>query len=335
MLAFMVSIMTMSSAALGSGAVVVGGHNVDYVKWEDPKEKAFSLEVPKGWTVTGGLFRYASVDTRPGIVALSPDEKIRISIGDEEVPPFAVPNYMLEMGGFAEGSWYSPGYGVNMMVLRYMTGAEFAEWYVNGILSASGFADISFREIKDLPEATQAINQIYAQHGLPVTLNIGEVVFDCSLEGQQVKGYYFAGTQLGAETTWNVQYLYGCLAEASQEDLARSVFEHMITSFKVNPEWENMQNQIAGATSAIVTDTNNKISETIHQSYVNRQKSEDETSRKRSNANLGLTDVMDPETGETWKVTSGSNYYWRCGGNIVGTEVYDSPGIDCVPVKEW
>ncbi|MFQ6083367.1 MAG: hypothetical protein ACE5WD_08410 [Candidatus Aminicenantia bacterium] len=30
-----------------------------------------------------------------------------------------------------------------------------------------------------------------------------------------------------------------------------------------------------------------------------------------SNAIVGNIDVIDPETGETWKVKAGHNYYWR------------------------
>lgn len=84
----------------------------EFVPWEDPQEKAFRLQVPKGWQVSGGLFRYASVDIRFEVVAVSPDEKIIIRLGDHEVPPFIEPNPTLAFSGFPEGSLYSPRYGV-------------------------------------------------------------------------------------------------------------------------------------------------------------------------------------------------------------------------------
>jgi hypothetical protein len=47
--------------------------SLSYVRWQDPRENAFSLDVPSQWKMSGGLFRFASVDTRAGVEALSPD----------------------------------------------------------------------------------------------------------------------------------------------------------------------------------------------------------------------------------------------------------------------
>ena len=65
--------------------------SVAFVPWTDSRERAFSLKVPKGWRVSGGLFRFASVDTRPFVEAGSPDNNIRIFLGDAELPIFALP----------------------------------------------------------------------------------------------------------------------------------------------------------------------------------------------------------------------------------------------------
>ncbi len=53
---------------------------LQFVKWEDPNEKTFSDDVPKGWKVSGGMFRFALVDTRVELVVTSPDDKITISL---------------------------------------------------------------------------------------------------------------------------------------------------------------------------------------------------------------------------------------------------------------
>ncbi len=63
----------------------------------------------------------------------------------------------------------------------------------------------------------------------------------------------------------------------------------------------------------------------------------DNIARDYSNATLGVTDVRDPDTGETWNVASGKNYYWRQQGTngIVGTETFDRPDIDFAPLEEF
>jgi len=48
------------------------------VKFEDPFEQAFTVEVPQGWTVRGGLFRLGYSDYRPMIDLVSPDGSINI-----------------------------------------------------------------------------------------------------------------------------------------------------------------------------------------------------------------------------------------------------------------
>jgi hypothetical protein len=130
-----------------------------YTTWSDPKENAFSVDIPSGWEVSGGLFRFASVDTRPSLLVLSPDKEIYISGGDSGVPPFVVPSRLLEMTGFREGRWYSPGYGVNMLVKRYLDGRNFAKEYVMQKI-AGGYSDLAFTGEKDRPDVSKVIDDI-------------------------------------------------------------------------------------------------------------------------------------------------------------------------------
>lgn len=305
-----------------------------YVKWQDPRENAFSLEVPSQWKTSGGLFRFASVDTRSAIEVVSPDGKIRITGGDAEIPAFTVPNPTLEMAGFREGSWYSPGYGVYRMVRRYVPGTAFAQEYVTAKVTR-GCSDVNLTETRDRPDAVQAINAIYAQYGnlgFSINLTAGEVAFTCRREGQSLQGYYFAGTQLTQAygvSLWNVELLYGYLAASDKVAEAQSVLEHMLKTFQLNPQWVAMQQNITANTSSIVSRTSQEISNIISQSYWNRQGVMDELSRRRSNATLGVEDVIDPVTGREIKVESGSNYYWiDHRGTIVGTDTDTRPNID-------
>lgn len=311
-----------------------------YKTWWDPKEHAFSVDIPSGWEVNGGLFRFASVDIRPSVIVFSPDKEIFISGGDSGIPPFVIPSRLLEMTGFREGSWYSPGYGVNMRVKRYLDGRRFAREYVITKI-ASGYTNLTFTKEKDRPDVSKVLNNInrkYGAYGIQSTVNTGEVFFTCSKNNKNYVGYYFAGTRLttayGAGN-WLIEYLFGFMAEKSKSDIARDVLGRMVKSFRINPQWMAMQTNIAAATSEIVSRTHNEISEIISSSYRYRQRVYDHLSRKWSNAILGLTDVKDPETGETWKVSSGRNYYWKKSDIIVGTDIYEMPDIDFTPLVEW
>ncbi len=306
---------------------------LSWVRWQDPKENAFSFEVPTGWNAAGGLFRFASVDTRTAWQLSSPDGQVRITGGDAEVPPFTVLTPTLATSGFYEGSWYSPGYGLNMMVRRYLPGVVFAREYVQR-KAPRDCAELTFTETRERPDAVQALNALYAQSAGYVvsTLTAGEVAFTCRQNNQPMSGYYFAGTKLNQSpgvAQWYLEYLFGFLAAAPRVAEAQSVLHHVIGSIQINPQWAATQQGIAANTSRIVSRTQQEISKTISDTYWNRQGVMDELSRRRSNATLGVEDVLDPASGRQIKIESGSDYYWiDHRGAIVGTQTDTRPNLD-------
>ncbi len=317
------------------------GPRIEYIDWQDPKEAAFSLEVPSGWDVRGGMFRFASVDTRPSVEVTSPDDRIRIIVGDADMPPFALSNPYLDSLGFPEGSWYSPGYGVAMMVSEYLSGEEFAQEYVR-LRIAGECSKLRFTETRDLPELVKEINAAYAQFGTMIATSVsaGEVAFTCQLDEQPMLGYYCAGTQLTISEgfgVWSMQFLDGYFVPAASAGIAQSVLAHMVETFRFNPNWVAQQQQVVAETSRIVARTNEEISSIINDSYWARQETLDDVARHWSNTILGQTDLVDPQTGETWKVASGQNYYWRQEhtDTIAGSDTYERPDIDFTPLQEW
>jgi hypothetical protein len=147
-----------------------------------------------------------------------------------------------------------------------------------------------------------------------------------------MSGYYFAGTQLtlhSAGGIWNVEHLGGFLAASPRAAEAQTVLGRIIQSIQVNPQWASMQQNIAANTSQIVSRTNQEISRMISDTYRTRQSVDDELSRRRSNATLGVEDVTDPLTGREFKVESGSNHYWiDHRGAVVGTDTDTRPTLD-------
>jgi hypothetical protein len=319
----------------GTPAAEAGTPELAFVVWSDPREHAFQVEVPRGWSVNGGLFRFASVDTRVAWRSESPDG-IRVTTGDESLPTFTEPNQTLAFSGFREGSWYSPGYGVKMLVRRYLPGVRFAHEYVVS-KAARGCANLQITDERERADAVAAINQVYSQLGGGVvahSLTAGEVAFTCTEQGRPMAGYYFAGTRRTvvagmAGGLWNAEYLAGYLAPLAKRPLAQSALDRALRTFQVNPQWAAMQQGITANTSRIVSRTSEEISRIVDDTYWKRQQTMDEIARRRSNATLGVVDVVDPDTGDTRKVESGSNYYWvDQRGTIVGTETDTRPNLD-------
>ncbi|MFW6160715.1 MAG: hypothetical protein ACOC57_06200 [Acidobacteriota bacterium] len=315
---------------------------IRYHTWQDPRENAFTMDVPQGWEVQGGTFRRASVDLVHVLQAASPDGRIRIQFNDGNLPVFAVPNSTLAYAGFVEGSWYSPGYGVNMLVKRYLPGQYFLLEYLNQNYRPS-LASFSVVSQKERPDVVSNFNRIYSQfayYGISFTLHGGEAAFRFEQQQQSYVGYGLALTQLVQTQgmgNWSVALLIIYTCPEGEEDTVREIAGHMFKSVKLDPQWVASQQQLTANVSQIVTQTNQEISRIIDESYWNRQAVLDETSRRFSNYILGVTDVVDPVTGEKWKVEAGHNYYWRKDytNQIAGTETADRPDIDFLLLKEF
>lgn len=318
---------------------------IRYASWQDPQERAFSLEVPQGWEVKGGTFRRASVDLIHVLRAESPDQRMVIQFNDSNIPVFALPSPVLAMAGFVEGSWYSPGYDVRMMVKRYTPGVHFMTEYLNSTYRPH-LRNFQIVNKENRPDIVSSFNRIYSQYssyGISFTLHAGEAAFQFDQGSLPFVGYGLALTQVVQSTgmqgggNWSLALMIIYTCPAPETQTVREIANHMFHSVRMNPQWVASQQQLAVNVSQIVTQTNQEISRIIDESYWSRQATLDDTHRRFSNTILGVTDVVDPETGEKWKVESGHNYYWRREhtNRIVGTEVYIRPEIDFSPLKEF
>jgi len=330
-------------AAPESGAEKPAAPRVSYLKFSDPAERAFTLDVPEGWRTQGGTSRRASVDLVHALETVSPDGKILIRFNDPAIPAFALPNQTLAFSGFPEGSWYSPGYGVRNMVRRYIPGRAFITGYLRQNLGAQ-LEKLEIVDEKDRPDIVAAFNRIYSglqSYGVSFTQDAGEAAFRFERNGEPFVGYGLALTQVVYMPSmnggnWNVALLLLYTSPESEADFVQSVFSRMFRSIQWNPEWLASQQQLTQDVSRIVSQTGQEISRIVSDAYWTRQGALDESSRRFSNAILGVTDVADPETGRTWKVEAGHNYYWaKPGGDaVVGTGTYTRPDIDFAPLKE-
>ena len=77
--------------------------------------------------------------------------------------------------------------------------------------------------------------------------------------------------------------------------LADEIMKHIAETWQWNPQWAMMQLRNEGATSEILSATANQIADEAARRQRARDAVEDEMARRRSNATLGIVDVVDPE----------------------------------------
>lgn len=300
-----------------------------FVEWHDPAESAFSTQVPDGWQVEGRLFRAAAVDVRPWLQLTAPDGNIQVFSGDARIPPFTLPNWTLEWVGIGEGQWYSPGYGVQMLVSRYLPGEEFAAMYISEMM---GLAGCTIDAMTPLRELEAALLDLQRRQGVTLfgeQMNVGEVRFTCQDGGETLKGYVLAHTSMieyDGMGVWGVPTLVGYLASAQQEGEAQAVLDHLAQTWRINPQWAAMQQGTTAAVAGIVAATGSAIADTISSSFNNAQATQDRLAQDWSDTLLEVDRVQDQRTGQVYTVRSGATYHWiDARGNIVGTNAHFNP----------
>ena len=317
--------------------------DISFALFQDPVEGAFSVRIPKDWQAQGGTNRRAATDLVHHVLVVSPDQKSWVQFNDPSTPLFVLPTQPLAWAGYPEGTMYSPGYGVSGLVSRYLPGETFLKQYLLRNL-APKVGKFEIVNLKDQPDAVAEFNRIYSEFmnmGVQLTLHAGEAAFRYERNGEPFVGYGTALTQVAYMPSmqggnWMVPVLaiYTCPEREAPniQDLASRMFQ----SFQMNPVWVARQQQTNANVGRIVAETGREISRIISDAYWTRQGVMDNVHRKFSNAILGVTDVRDPETGETWKVEAGHNFYWAkgAGRGVAGTDTYTRPDINFRPLFE-
>ncbi len=204
-----------------------------WTKFEDPSEQAFTVEVPQGWTVHGGLYRLGYSDYRPMIDLISPDGSINIRSGD-----VAVPTYFLPTQNHREGELADLGAQAQGIYARYRSGKEYA-----GLYALSHFKSVCHTltpmEVDQTPPGKKDPNAAAdsAQN------TAGAIGYACDANGKSRDAYVYARTVLSSNL-WQVKALISYIAPADQVQLARDIIRHLSETFQVSQKWVQYQNQM-------------------------------------------------------------------------------------------
>jgi len=313
----------------GGQAQESGGALPTMVMWRDPVEGAFTCPVPQGWKIEGGLRRFSLGDTRPEILAVSPDNRILVRIGDASIPGMDMPTQMGMQMGLGEGAWQTSWDGSKRLIMRYLPAASFlTEFYL-----PRRVGQISNVKTEELPQIAQALMAQSA--GLPVRYDAAGLNFDAQTENGFRKGgavaitmLYVGDASLGVGT-WNVTQMAGYLADPEVETQAQAILGRMIKAYQMDPGWSQRNNQAMMQGHQASRQAQQDTFNIINQAYADRSRSQDRVNENWSRAFRGEVLIQDPATGQTFEVASGSNYYFRVGtdNRFVGTETADSPNL--------
>jgi hypothetical protein len=285
----------------------------------DPQEKAFSIDVPQGWKVNGGMFRFGLIDARPFVDMTSPDGRISVRVGDVTIPSYNTPNPMLH-SLHAEGPHVAP----------YATGDEFATRY--GLARFSSMCrGVQVTKAGPLPPKYGRA----AQGRVRVTA--GAAGFTCMANGSPMVGFVYSETMLvqaagPVASSWYVIALGSVLAPMAQGQMAGAILKHASESIALNPEWAKTQGQLIGqATTALLN-----VAEATRQATAEQQRRSQaqmkERAREVDNFNdvlLGQAFTRDAQTGKEWVVPNGAGgtKWMDYSGTVAESAMSPGPGF--------
>ncbi|HEY6763620.1 MAG TPA: hypothetical protein VI386_02515 [Candidatus Sulfotelmatobacter sp.] len=231
------------------------------IAWQDPSERAFTVNVPRGWRISGGTVRHSPMDARNYVVAQSPDSKIRVWLNDPDVLPRQEPHPMYASIGWYEGRTVR-GPGGPLFIERYRTGAQFAQDFSAQKLCRTLRTLSQFDLRKESQQMNAAIAPAAARAGARVQSNAGEVIYEC---GNQ-SGYTYSVTVLAygnaqGPRIWTVEQLSGYVADRAEINQARLVMNAMVSSFRIDPNWQRQYERDIRDTSGALMEISNRITQ--------------------------------------------------------------------------
>ena len=314
--------------------------SLTWKEFQDPSEHAFTLEVPEGWIVKGGLFRLGYSDTRPMIDIQSPDGRTDVRIGDVAIPSYVVPNQLHAR----EGDVYDLGQQAQMIVAKYHTGQDYARLY-----ALARFTVVCKSLSPQAADSETLVSDYIPQEVAPIQSSAGQVSYACDSGPSGRIGYAYAKTAL-FEGFWQVTALGSFLAPTNQADTARAILRHATQSFRIVSAWKQYQasmdaqglqyqrarqQQRIQQLSQQVQAFENQMSAMRSQvsAFQRRQSAQADQVTSWGKTLTGLTPTTDPLKGSTRDVWTGPHSgYWIDGqGNVINSNL--SPGAGWRPLQ--
>jgi hypothetical protein len=298
-----------------------------WTQFEDPFEHAFSVAVPQGWSVRGGLFRLGYSDERVMVDVRSPDGAVAIRLGDVAIPSYTVPSQYHSR----EGEVYDLGAQARLIVARYRSGPEFAVLY-----SQARFHELCRDPQPSTEDAGFTVADYLPLEGAGET-SAGQIAWRCTTpQGPRVA---FASTRTARTNgIWQAPTIVSFIAPPEKSAQAREIAQHMIGSFRLSPAWLDYQKQMdaeglqyqrmrqQGRIAAIQQQVRQFESQMqAMQNQVNafesRQAAQAAQVQGFTNVLNGITPTTDPLTGEQRDVWTGpkANYLVNGLGQVVNS----------------
>jgi len=298
-----------------------GAEMPHFEAWTETDTGAFTLDVPTGWAIKGGVYAASTLDQRQWLTAVSPDESIWVTIGDNRIPSFIVPNALLRAQGYSEQDSYLVG-DTEFTILPYLPGEAFLEEYAATFLDLSD-CDVDLVPLPDLSAAIQAYVKQNGIDWLGVQQDAGALTYICGTGDEEYVGYLLALTALhevqDAEL-WGVSAFYSIETWPDDLPAAMTILQAMMSSYVIDPQWAAQQLGLTTRVAAEQSQTAIEVAQLLAEGVAAEQIAL--FGGIDTSAMTPYLTIESPETGEEQSIFADPNVGWiDSAGNILGTDV--------------
>ncbi|HGE73176.1 TPA: hypothetical protein ENX78_20260 [Candidatus Poribacteria bacterium] len=301
-----------------------------YIDKEGIGIEAFRMLIPSDWKFDGKIYWLLDNPAMPAVSAF----KVTNTKGSEELEVF--PNQMY--------FWSTNPLTLSLKPVgsRYF-GAEVRQpvgplEFLQTILIPKARNNVSNLRIVEkelVPELARQLSKMQQTPGITTTADAGKMKVEYQLNGKLYEEVFFAVIEsmtypiqsiygVTANTNWMGDYLFSFKAEKGKLDASAKIFQAMVSSFQLNPQWFNKYNQLVeflirnqiqqiqtiGQISRIISQTSNEISDMMMETYQNRQSAYDRISENFSQAIRGVDSYYNPIEQRNIELPSGYKNAW-------------------------
>jgi PDZ domain len=288
-----------------------------YIVFTEPTEHAFTMEVPRGWQVSGSQMRRAALEFSPFVRTLSPDKMTYLMVGEPTLLTYTPPNATTMRLGWREGSLHAAQQGGVTMLLRYIPGPKFAQLY--GQTALAGLCpQLRFENATERSDFVAATDKLIPTV-IPSQSTGGEASFSCRHGGVDMAVTVDAVTRIDRNSIlWNVIFLRAFITPKSQSEAAQEVLKHMTQSYRYDPAWVNMQQGIDRLAAQQIA-ARVQEAERQEQGVIKNLNATDANFTSIDDIVSGYSTYRNDATGDTYKLSNTNPGKYVNDGRIIST----------------
>lgn len=209
-----------------------------FMAWRDPAENAFTVDVPKGWRITGGTTRSTRIEPHYVVRATAPDGGATIFWDDPRLLLRQTPNAYTQRLGLWPGRVIPSAWGGRLLIENYEPAANAALEYARQFLCRRPTNIAGGRIVEQSRALAEQFGPIAQAEGKQLSVDAGEVQFRCGDHVGYVYAVTLAAMQPGSPAAlWLYYRLGGYMATSSDSAAASAGIHEMMATFRMNPQW--------------------------------------------------------------------------------------------------